>query len=79
MLIPPEAVAPETLRAIAEEFVSRDGTQTGDLRHEADKILRLLACGQAVLCFEADGEEGGTCAILMRAEWEKRQRQNPET
>lgn len=82
MLIPPSALAPDTLRAVCEEFVSRDGTQAGDLREAAEKVMRMLRDGHAVLCFEeaAESEDGGgegegpRCQILMREEWEKRER-----
>ena len=76
MLIPPKALSPDTLRALCEEFVSRDGTQTGDLREAAEKVMRLLREGKAVLSFEETGEgedgEGPSCQVLMREEWEKR-------
>lgn len=83
MLIPPDALAPDTLRALCEEFVSRDGTQTGDLREAAEKVMRMLRDGRAVLCFEeaTESEDGGgdgegpSCQVLMREEWEKRERE----
>lgn len=81
MLIPPDALAPDTLRALCEEFVSRDGTQTGDLCEAAEQVMRMLHQGKAVLCFgevteSEDGShegEGPSCQILMREEWEKRE------
>ncbi len=78
MLIPYEALTPDTLRALCEEFVSRDGTQTGDLHEAAQKVIRLLESGRAVLSFdEVEEDENGeapSCQILMREEWEKKER-----
>lgn len=78
MLIPYEALTPDTLRALCEEFVSRDGTQTGDLQEAAQKVIRLLESGRAVLSFdeEAEEDENGeapSCQILLREEWEKQE------
>lgn len=72
MLIPPESLAAGTLRAIAEEFVSREGGLSADIPRETEQVLRMLANGTAVLCFEQDDQGAGTCNILMREEWERR-------
>ncbi|HWK55013.1 MAG TPA: YheU family protein, partial [Hyphomicrobiales bacterium] len=43
MLIPPDALAPATLRNLVEEFVTREGTDYGDYHHTlADKVAQVL-------------------------------------
>lgn len=56
MDIPPESLPPETLRAIIEEFVTREGTDYGHALYSLDdKVARVeaqLARGEARIQFD---------------------------
>lgn len=51
---------PETLRAVAEEFVLREGTDYGDreitLDSKVGQVMRLLEKGKIQLVFDAETE-----------------------
>jgi uncharacterized protein YheU (UPF0270 family) len=67
IIIPHQSLEPDTLSAMLEEFVTRDGTDYGE--HEADLCLRVrqvrsqLETGKAVIIFDADEE---TFSIVPR-------------
>jgi uncharacterized protein YheU (UPF0270 family) len=70
-------INPETLRAVAEEFVLREGTDYGDREVSLDakvgQVMRLLEKGKIQLVFDAETE---TCDLrevveLGRAEKDK--------
>ncbi len=50
-----------TLRAVVEEFVTRDGTDHSSVKQRIDDVLRQLDTGQVELHFD---EETKTCNIL---------------
>jgi uncharacterized protein YheU (UPF0270 family) len=58
--VPWQSLKPETLRAVAEEFVSREGTDYGG--HEVsfdakvEQVLRALREGRAKVVFDAETE-----------------------
>ena len=58
MDIPPESLPPETLRAVLEEFVTREGTDYGHAHYGLDeKVARVeaqLARGEARIQFDPD-------------------------
>jgi uncharacterized protein len=62
--VPPEALSPETLRAVIEEFVTREGTEYGAqdvaLDDKVDAVFAQLRAGTAQILFD---EETGTCTI----------------
>lgn len=62
--VPFQRLAPETLTRLIEEFVTRDGTDNGDLEHSlADRVRRVrqqLERGEAVISFDPDAE---TCTV----------------
>lgn len=68
MEIPPSSLSPATLRAIIEEFVSREGTDYGDREYQLEDkvrdVARLIESGHAIIVFDADTE---SCSIRMRA------------
>ena len=53
MLIPHGMLNPKTLRAVVEEFVTRDGTDHSSVDKRIEVILRQLASGQVELHFDA--------------------------
>ena len=62
MLIPHTALSPETLRAVIEEFVTRDGTDHSSVAHRIESVMRQLAVGQVELHFD---ERTATCSIVL--------------
>jgi len=58
--IPYGELAPETLRNLAEEFVTRDGTDYGavekTLNEKVARLMRQLETGDAHIYYEADSE-----------------------
>jgi hypothetical protein len=63
--VPHTDLAPETLRNLAEEFVTRDGTDYGAVEKDLDAkvagLMRELESGKAKIYFEA---ESGTINIV---------------
>lgn len=64
MRIPIDQISAEALRGVAEEFVTREGTEYGDkdvpLDQKVAAVLRQLDEGTAVLLFDP---ETGTCTL----------------
>lgn len=69
MIIPHQQLSPETLHALVEEFVSRDGTDYGStemsLAQKTRQVIRQLETGSIVIVFDAANE---TCNIVTREE-----------
>jgi uncharacterized protein YheU (UPF0270 family) len=67
MFIPHTAVSKETLLAIVEEFVSREGTDYGpsafSLESKVQTVLRQLESGKACLIFDPVSE---SCDIVIK-------------
>jgi uncharacterized protein YheU (UPF0270 family) len=61
MRIPHLQLSPATLRAVVEEFVTRDGTDHSSVEKRIDRVLRQLEVGSLELHFEQETE---TCNIL---------------
>ncbi|NVK72986.1 hypothetical protein C0J08_16015 [Marinomonas sp. CT5] len=59
-LIPYDSLAAETLEAILDDIVSRDGTDYGDYdlssAQKREQALRALQSGEAVLLFDTESE-----------------------
>lgn len=74
MIIPPESLSEEALQGVLEEFISRDGTDYGELELSLEaKIARLkpqIVRGEVLIVFDETLE----CVTLMtREEWRGRQ------
>lgn len=57
MLIPYQLLEPDTLDALLEDFVTRDGTDNGDdssLSQRVAQVRRLLERGEIVIVFHPD-------------------------
>ena len=69
LIIPAEQVAPDTLAALIEEFVTRDGTDYGDVEcstaSKVEQVLGQLRRGEVCLCFDEVRE---SCNILPAAQ-----------
>lgn len=67
LIIPPEQLEPETLDAVLEEFITREGTDYGDVEWSlAAKLQQLreqLRTGKACLCYDPVGQN---CTILPK-------------
>lgn len=65
MRIPHRALDPDTLRALLEEMVTRDGTDYGNrewsLEEKVAQALHNLEAGHCVLDFDSDSR---TCVLL---------------
>jgi uncharacterized protein YheU (UPF0270 family) len=59
--VPPERLQPDVLRALLEEYTSRDGTDYGMReRSQEEKVARLqsqLDTGDLQILYDADSEE----------------------
>ena len=71
--IPVDALRPETLRAVIEEFVSREGTDYGDVEvsfeEKVDGVRNQLKRGVAVIVYDDESE---SCTIMMAEELRRR-------
>ena len=69
MRVPHTQLSPTALRAVVEEFVTRDGTDHSSVEHRIELLLYQLDVGAVELHFEQETE---TCNILPMNE-----RRNP--
>ena len=61
MRIPHEQLSPATLRAVVQEFVTRDGTDHSLVERRIEAVLHQLDAGRAELHFDGETE---TCNIV---------------
>ena len=61
MRIPHTKLSPATLRAVVQEFVTRDGTDHSPVERRIENVLRQLETGRAELHFDDQTE---TCNIV---------------
>ena len=69
MEIPHRTLKPETLRALVEEFITREGTHYGHddeipLQNAVDRVIRALEKNEAYVSFDDETE---TVSIVSRA------------
>lgn len=62
MQVPHSQLSPGALRAVVEEFVTRDGTDHSSVEGRVAAVLRQLKCGEAVLHFD---EHTKTCNVTL--------------
>ena len=60
MRIPHTKLSPSTLRAVIEEYVTRDGTDHSMVERRIENVLHQFDAGRVELHFDA---ETGTCNI----------------
>lgn len=62
-----EQLSPEALHGVIEEFVTRDGTDYGEveiaLETKIDQVLAQIKSGKAVIVFDQETE---SCTVLRR-------------
>jgi uncharacterized protein YheU (UPF0270 family) len=61
MLIPHTQLSPAALRAVVEEFVTRDGTDHSSVERRVEAVLRHLAAGRVEVHFD---DETKSCNIV---------------
>ena len=65
----PDDLSPEALRGLVEEFVTRDGTDYGDVERsvedKVEQVLAQLASGEARIVFDPEEE---TASIVTSRE-----------
>ena len=61
MQIPHSKLSPATLRAVVQEFVTRDGTDHSPIERRIESVLRQLETGRVELHFDDQTE---TCNIV---------------
>lgn len=65
MIIPHSSLKPEVLRAVVEEYVSREGTDYGietSLEDKVSSVLAQLARGYACIVYD---EQSESCDIVV--------------
>ena len=60
ILIPPDQLAPETLRGVLEEFVTRDGTNLAEADRKIEQVAEQLRRGTAEIWYD---RSSGTCTV----------------
>jgi len=67
VIIPCDQLSPDTLRAVIEEFVTRDGTDYGKievpLEQKVNQVYKELKSGKAVILFDTKEQ---TCNIFAK-------------
>lgn len=75
MQIPHDRLAPETLRALLFDYVTRDGTDYGEQEvapeHKIAQVMQQLQTGKVVIVFDAETE---SFDVLTREELAKREK-----
>ncbi len=67
MLIPHDQLSPDALRRLIEDFVTRNGTDYGDieiaLKTKIEQVMRQLKSGEVVIAYNQDEEY---CNIITK-------------
>lgn len=61
MRIPHDALQPDTLAAVVQEFVTRDGTDHSSVEQRVAAVMRQLVSGDVEIYFDPETE---TCNIV---------------
>ena len=61
MRIPHTTLSPATLRAVVQEFVTRDGTDYSSVERRVENVLRQLEAGRVDVYFD---DQTATCNIV---------------
>jgi uncharacterized protein YheU (UPF0270 family) len=70
--VPASELPPETLRAIIESFIMREGTDYGDaeysLDNKVDQVRRQLDRGEVLLMWDEVLE---SCNLITKGQWQR--------
>ena len=73
MIIPYNELSDEALRALIEDFVTRDGTDYGvaeiSMQEKATQVLGLLKTGKLLISYNQVSQ---TCGLVSREEFDKK-------
>ena len=61
IIIPHRELSAEALAGVIEEYVTRDGTELGEVTDKSDAVVRLLDRGELVLVYDPESE---SCNII---------------
>ena len=61
MIVPPNTLKSDTLRALIEEYVTRDGTELSDADPKVEQVLRAIQAGRVEIHYD---EDTGTTTII---------------
>ncbi len=64
MQVPYSLLSPTALRAVVEEFVTRDGTDHSAVGQRIDAIMKQLTSGLLELHFDDDT---GSCNLILKS------------
>jgi uncharacterized protein len=71
-------LSPAALRGLAEDFVTRDGTDYGQIEKTLDQkvaaLIRQLECGEAVIVYDSESQ---TASIVLRRSLRSPANRNP--
>lgn len=78
MIIPHGALSAEALAGVIAEYVTRDGTELGEVTDKSEVVARLLDRGELVLVYDSLSE---SCNIITRDQWsaERKDESHPPT
>ncbi len=75
--VPYEQLESESLRAMIEEYITRDGTFYGDVEmsmdHKIDMIVKQLESNEAVITWDLDLQTG---TLVLKTDMEKKRGKN---
>ncbi len=66
MVIPHGALSAEALAGVIAEYVTRDGTELGEVTDKSEVVAQLLDRGELVLVYDSLSE---SCNIITRDQW----------
>jgi uncharacterized protein len=68
--IPPDALSPQALIGLVEEFITREGTDYGERVHTLDEkrnsVMRLIEKGEVAILFDPPSQ---TTTLQLRERW----------
>ena len=72
IVVPHDSLKPQTLRAVIEEFITRQGAVHGHadtpLERQVEAVQKQLVTGRAIIVFD---DEAGTCSICLKKDWDR--------
>lgn len=73
MIIPHQQLSSDALHALVDEFVSRDGTDYGEveisLQRKIEQVIRQIKAGEAFILYSELHE---SCTIISKQEMQRR-------
>lgn len=77
MRIPPQRLAPDTLAALIESFVLREGSDYGEsevsLQTKTEQVKKQIEMGKVVIVYDADSD---SVTLMSAVDYQQRQLSN---